>query len=94
MCFHGLSPSFLSPDYDRDIDKVDDLMAEVTEQHEVAQEISDVISRPIGLGDDIDEVRTTCNKCSSSAIVAVDIVSLLLSYQRQYSWENEGSILE
>ena len=30
----------------RDIDKVDDLMAEITEQQEVAQEISDVISRP------------------------------------------------
>lgn len=38
-----------------DIDKVDDLMAEITEQQEVAQEISDVISRPIGFGQDYDE---------------------------------------
>ncbi|XP_022073951.1 charged multivesicular body protein 4b [Acanthochromis polyacanthus] len=38
-----------------DIDKVDDLMDEITEQQEVAQEISDVISRPIGFGEDYDE---------------------------------------
>ncbi|CAK6972550.1 charged multivesicular body protein 4b-like [Scomber scombrus] len=38
-----------------DIDKVDDLMAEINEQQEVAQEISDVISRPIGFGQDYDE---------------------------------------
>lgn len=38
-----------------DIDKVDDLMADITEQQEVAQEISDVISRPIGFGEDFDE---------------------------------------
>ncbi|RVE72435.1 hypothetical protein OJAV_G00042400 [Oryzias javanicus] len=38
-----------------DIDKVDDLMAEITEQQEVAQEISDVISRPVGFGEEYDE---------------------------------------
>ncbi|XP_073324339.1 charged multivesicular body protein 4b [Pagrus major] len=38
-----------------DIDKVDDLMADITEQQEVAQEISDVISRPVGFGEDYDE---------------------------------------
>lgn len=43
----------------RDIDKVDDLMSDITEQQEVAQEISDVISRPIGFGEDYDEVRTS-----------------------------------
>lgn len=38
-----------------DIDKVDDLMADITEQQEIAQEISDVISRPVGFGEDYDE---------------------------------------
>ncbi|XP_022614438.1 charged multivesicular body protein 4b [Seriola dumerili] len=38
-----------------DIDKVDDLMADITEQQEVAQEISDVISRPVGFGEEYDE---------------------------------------
>ncbi|XP_014877538.1 charged multivesicular body protein 4b-like [Poecilia latipinna] len=38
-----------------DIDKVDDLMADITEQQELAQEISDVISRPVGFGEDYDE---------------------------------------
>lgn len=40
----------------RDIDKVDELMADITEQQEVAQQISDAISRPVGFGDDVDEV--------------------------------------
>ncbi|XP_029948501.1 charged multivesicular body protein 4b-like [Salarias fasciatus] len=38
-----------------DINKVDDLMADITEQQEIAQEISDVISRPVGFGEDYDE---------------------------------------
>lgn len=40
----------------RDIDKVDDLMQDITEQQELAQEISDAISRPVGFGEDYDEV--------------------------------------
>lgn len=40
----------------RDIDKVDDLMQDITEQQELAQEISDAISRPVGFGEDFDEV--------------------------------------
>ncbi len=40
----------------RDLDKVDDLMQDITEQQELAQEISDAISRPVGFGDDCDEV--------------------------------------
>ncbi|XP_043837319.1 charged multivesicular body protein 4a isoform X2 [Dromiciops gliroides] len=39
----------------RDIDKVDELMSEITEQQEIAQQISDAISRPVGFGDDVDE---------------------------------------
>lgn len=38
-----------------DIDKVDDLMDNIREQQEVAQEISDAISRPIGFGEQFDE---------------------------------------
>ncbi|XP_037535682.1 charged multivesicular body protein 4b [Nematolebias whitei] len=38
-----------------DINKVDDLMADITEQQEIAQEISDVISRPVGFGEEFDE---------------------------------------
>lgn len=39
------------------VDSIDDLMADIAEQHEVAQEISDTISRPIGPGIDFDEVK-------------------------------------
>uniref|UniRef100_A0A667Y571 Charged multivesicular body protein 4b-like n=1 Tax=Myripristis murdjan TaxID=586833 RepID=A0A667Y571_9TELE len=38
-----------------DIDKVDDLMQDITEQQELAQEISDAISKPIGFGEEYDE---------------------------------------
>uniref|UniRef100_A0A8C7ULQ9 Charged multivesicular body protein 4b n=1 Tax=Oncorhynchus mykiss TaxID=8022 RepID=A0A8C7ULQ9_ONCMY len=39
-----------------DIDKVDDLMQDITEQQELAQEISDAISKPVGFGEEFDEV--------------------------------------
>lgn len=40
----------------RDIDKVDDLMEGITQQQELAQEISDAISKPVGFGEEFDEV--------------------------------------
>ncbi|XP_053494096.1 charged multivesicular body protein 4b isoform X2 [Ictalurus furcatus] len=38
-----------------DIDKVDELMQDMTEQQELAQEISDAISKPVGFGEEFDE---------------------------------------
>ncbi|XP_015446145.1 charged multivesicular body protein 4a [Pteropus alecto] len=38
-----------------DLDKVDELMADITESQEVAKHISDAISQPVGFGDDVDE---------------------------------------
>lgn len=38
-----------------DVDKVEDLMDEVREQQQIAEEISNVISNPIGFGQDVDE---------------------------------------
>ncbi|ESO98319.1 hypothetical protein LOTGIDRAFT_203722 [Lottia gigantea] len=38
-----------------DVDKVHDLMDEVAEQNEIANEISDAISNPIGFGQDVDD---------------------------------------
>jgi len=38
-----------------DIDKVEDLMDEVREQQQIAEEISNVISNPIGFGQDVDD---------------------------------------
>ncbi|XP_076323481.1 charged multivesicular body protein 4c-like [Tachypleus tridentatus] len=40
---------------DMDVDKVHDLMDEVQEQQEIANEISEAISNPVGFGHDIDE---------------------------------------
>lgn len=42
----------------RDLNKIDDLMQEITEQQDVAQEISDAISNRAAFGDDFDEVST------------------------------------
>lgn len=42
-------------------------MQDITEQQELAQEISDAISRPVGFGEDIDEVgvcRTDHKQCA------------------------------
>lgn len=43
--------------FSRDVDKVHDLMDDVAEQQEIANEISEAISNPVGFGQDADEVR-------------------------------------
>ena len=40
----------------RDVDDVHDLMDDVAEQQEIANEISEAISSPVGFGQDVDEV--------------------------------------
>lgn len=40
----------------RDIDKVDELMQDIAEQQELADEISTAISKPVGIGEEFDEV--------------------------------------
>ena len=47
--------AFKSAHLELDIDKVQDLKDEIAEQQELANEISDVISRPIGMDAQIDE---------------------------------------
>lgn len=46
----------LFPLFYRDIDKVDELMQDIAEQQELADEISTAISKPVGFGEDFDEV--------------------------------------
>jgi hypothetical protein len=43
---------------DRNIDKVDETMDDIRDQMDIANEISEAISRPVGVGDDLDEVHT------------------------------------
>ena len=40
----------------RDVDDVHNLMDDVAEQQEIANEISEAISNPVGFGNDVDEV--------------------------------------
>lgn len=42
--------------FSRDIDKVDELMQDIAEQQELADEISTAISKPVGFGEEFDEV--------------------------------------
>lgn len=41
------------------MNKIDDLMQDITEQQDVAQEISDAISNRAAFGDEFDEVSTS-----------------------------------
>lgn len=43
----------------RDIDKVHDLMDDISEQQQIASEISQAISNPVGFDQDVDEVKKT-----------------------------------
>ena len=40
----------------RDVDDVHDMMDDISEQNEIAQEIGDALSAPIGFNQDLDEV--------------------------------------
>jgi hypothetical protein len=51
--------------YYRDIDKVDATMDDIRDQMEVATEISEAISRPVGIGEEFDEVRNIIYKIGS-----------------------------
>jgi len=44
-----------SAHHNMDVDKVHDLMDDVAEQQEIAKEISEAISHPVGFGNDVDE---------------------------------------
>ena len=44
------------------MDDVHNLMDEVAEQQEIASEISDAISNPVGFGNDVDEVGHSSRK--------------------------------
>lgn len=56
-----LSPSCLFVFFFRDIDKIDDLMQDITEQQDTAREISEAISRPFGeTFDEVDTFSTSC----------------------------------
>jgi len=46
----------LFPLFYRDIEKVDELMQDIAEQQELADEISTAISKPVGFGEEFDEV--------------------------------------
>lgn len=54
--------------YSRDVDDVHDMMDDIQEQTELADEISRAISEPVGFGQDIDEVtlcylKISVNQC-------------------------------
>lgn len=52
----------------RDLNKIDDLMQDITEQQDIAQEISEAFSQRVQFADGFDEVGATlriwfCGRC-------------------------------
>ena len=43
-----------------DVDDVHDMMDDISEQNEIAEEISSALSQPIGFNQEIDDVRQSC----------------------------------
>lgn len=41
------------------MDDIHDMMDDISEQNEIAEEISNALSQPIGFGAEVDEVRAT-----------------------------------
>ena len=54
----------------RDVDDVHDMMDDISEQNEIAQEIGDALSSPFGFNQELDEVRSVhreaklCTQCT------------------------------
>jgi len=53
----------------RNVDDVHNLMDDVAEQQEIANEISDAISNPVGFQQDVDEVSFMCLVGSAGMLV-------------------------
>ena len=64
----------------RDVDKVHDLMDDISEQQELSNEISEAISNPVGFGQDVDEVRIYANQCLSFKPLFVSI------FHQHFNW--------
>lgn len=47
----------------RDLDKIDDLMQDITEQQDIAQEISEAFSQRVQFADGFDEVGSPLKEC-------------------------------
>ena len=54
----------------RDVDDVHDLMDDIQEQNEVATEISDALSQPIGFNQEIDDVSIGLS-CDQKRIIVI-----------------------
>ena len=59
--YHWLGHEKITEYFDfRDVDDVHDMMDDIAEQQEIANEIGEAISNPIGFGQDMDEVNFSC----------------------------------
>ena len=50
---------YILPTQRRDVDDVHDMMDDITEQNEIAEEIGNALSAPIGFNQELDEVYNT-----------------------------------
>ena len=62
----------------RDVDDVHDLMDDIQEQNEVATEISDALSQPIGFNQEIDDVSIGLSCGQGDNYYSVDSIMVIL----------------
>ena len=60
-------------------------MQDITEQQEVAQEISDAISKPVGFGEEFDEVRFVAFGFKGDAAVPVFVSEYFVAKMCNYT---------
>lgn len=63
----------------RNVDKVHDIMDDIQEAQELHDEISEVISQPVGFGAEIDEVSGSCMAVVAQLAIMCLVVILYLS---------------
>lgn len=68
------------------MNKIDDLMQDITEQQDVAQEISDAISNRATFGDEFDEVSTSGLWSFYSIIILLCSALFLKKYGCEIPW--------
>ncbi len=81
----------------RDVDDVHDMMDDISEQNEIAEEISNALSTPIGFNQEIDDVRCVCVWGCRSVLPCgnaqqKDVQPLLepMAYSKMGGWGEEG----
>lgn len=76
------------------IDKVDSTMDSIREQMDLTNEISDAISNPVGMGHDLDEVRTEAQPARTMSLVEAYLEAITDKYSSLPAYIHTGRAQE